>query len=121
MSDYRDFKIGQKVWRAKWDKIEEGVVVGTKKVSFTNTGSMYDNPKGEYVAFIATFDKPHPTNGFHYDLEEQTYAWKFFPNEVDAYRVLAREAYDRKLEALEKAKQWDEIYVKASDFVRRNK
>ena len=83
----RDYKIGETVYRAKWDKVETGVVRSKRRVSISNSGSSYEDCNGKYVEFVAQFNE--------YDWIGQTYAWKFFRDPKDAYTVLARELKER--------------------------
>ena len=90
----RDYKIGETVYRAKWDKVETGVVTSKRRVSISNQGTSYEDPNGEYVEFIAQFGS---------DWVGQTYAWRFFRHQKDAYKrlvfeIAARiEEYERKI------------------------
>ena len=83
----RNYEIGEAVYCAKWDKVETGIVRSKRRVSISNSGTSYEDPDGKYVEFLAQFGE--------HDWLGQTYAWKFFRDQRDAYKVLAREIKER--------------------------
>ena len=82
-----NYTIGETVYRAKWDKVETGIVRSKHRVSISNSGTSYDDPKGDYVEFLAQFGE--------WDWVGQTYEWKFFRHQRDAYNRLAYEIEER--------------------------
>ena len=108
MSYYeRNYRIGETVYRAKWDKIEAGIVRSKHKVSISNSGTSYDDPNGEYTEFIAQFGE--------YDWVGQTYAWKFFRNPKDAYKKLVYEIKERITEYEREIAKWHQFLVTAEE------
>lgn len=77
----RDLIIGAKVYRANWDRIEEGEVVRISRVRYTSDGREYEDKTGPYICYHASF---------RYDHESQTYQWKWFYKIEDAKRDLAK-------------------------------
>lgn len=79
-------KVGDVVWRAKYDHIEKGVVVDLRQVRHVSTGSVMESDKGEHVEFVAQFG---------YDYVRQTYQWKFFDSREKALADLQRQIETR--------------------------
>lgn len=92
------FEIDDIVYRAKWEKIEEGKVVSISPCSIANSGSPYYDSKGEYTLYVAKFGD--------YQYEEQTYPWKFFKDKKSAYQRLAWELESRIDEHTKQITKW---------------
>jgi hypothetical protein len=105
-SEERNYTIGETVYRAKWDKVEAGIVRSKRRVSISNSGGSYEDPDGKYVEFVAQFND--------YDWVGQTYAWKFFRHPRDAYRRLAYEIKERIDEYERKIAEWRK-YLEAAE------
>jgi hypothetical protein len=98
------FKIGDKVYRAKWDTIQEGEVVRTQRVSISNSGTSYEDVHGKYIEYIAKFGKDNWA-----EYVGQTYPWKFFSDKKLAYRRLAYEIEDRIDEYQKKIRELEDV------------
>lgn len=70
--DKQDFVVGATVYRAGYDKVEEGKVVKVYPCRLNRHGDPEEDPKGEHTAYCARFDAG--LSGF----EVQTYHWRFF-------------------------------------------
>lgn len=103
----RNYRIGETVYRAGWNKVETGIVRSKRRVSISNSGSSYEDPNGAYVEFLAQFNQ--------YDWVGQTYAWKFFRDPRDAYKRLAYEIKERIAEYEHKIAEWRESLEAAEE------
>lgn len=81
----RDLVVGAKVYRANYDRIEEGVVIRVSRchISEFGNGSPEERDNGEHPYYVAEF----PGGGWH-SYEGQVYQWKFFTNLTDARKNL---------------------------------
>jgi hypothetical protein len=70
--DKKDFVVGAKVYRAGYDKVEEGEVVNVFPCRINSRGDPVEDPSGPHTAYCARFGVG--LSGF----ELQTYHWKFF-------------------------------------------
>ena len=95
----RDLVIGARVYRAGYDKIEEGEVKRIDRVryveSYFSCPQEVEDPSGPYTRYTACFG----ANSW----ESQTYQWRFFFKIEDARKDLVKKlrerAKDRRVDA----------------------
>lgn len=100
----RDLVIGAKVYRAGYDKVEEGEVKSIARVryveSYFGSPREVEDPEGLYTRYTACFGS---------DWEHQTYQWAFFFNIADARKTLAQKLRDRAKEHRDDAARCDAL------------
>lgn len=92
--------LGAKVYRARWDRIEEGKVRRLDRVRFDSDGREVEDLTGPYTRYVACFGS---------DWEGQTYQWKWFHRIDDAKRELAKQLRDRAKDKRQEADRWDAL------------
>lgn len=99
------FVIGDLVYRARWDRVEEGRVVRIQRIKLDRQGnSLGEHPDGDYIETHAKFGS---------DYEKQTYCWKFFPRIETAHARLAELAQGQADDKRREAAKWDALVEKA--------
>jgi hypothetical protein len=88
----RDFVIGATVYRANFDRIEEGVVRKVGRCDDPNYGEKAD---GKYPYYLAEFKRGRGAASG--DWESQTFSWKWFATR-DAARKKLRESIEGRIE-----------------------
>ena len=96
----RDLVIGARVYRAGYDKIEEGTVRRIERIRYDYEYHEVEDPNGPYTRYIACF-------GFEW--ESQTTQYKFFYRVEDARKKLAEKLRDRAKDARQEADRWDAL------------
>jgi len=94
-------KVGDTVFRVKYDKIEDGEIVRSYRGIYSSSGEWIPKTDGNRVCFVARFGT--------FDYLGQTYEWKFFVNVKNARTALARQARQYAEECRNKAVTWDKI------------
>lgn len=80
--------LGAKVWRAGYDKVEEGKVIRVFPCRLNGHGDPIEDPAGLHICYGAEFYD-------HQRYEQQTYPWKFFAKESVARWRLVRDLKSR--------------------------
>lgn len=105
LKSQHQFVIGDTVYRARWDRIEEGRVTRIQRIKLDRQGnSLGPHPDGEYVESTAKFGS---------DYDSQTYCWKFFPRVETAQARLAELAQGQADDKRREAAKWDALVEKA--------
>lgn len=104
------FTLGQKVYRAQFhsDKIEIGTITEIYWCDLNNQGHIIPKENGEYVCYCASF-----VNGPDY-FSKQTYPWRFFDNERDAYKQVANQASRHIRDLQRELDKWVSIVAEAT-------
>lgn len=96
----RDLVIGARVYRAYWDRIEEGEVCRISRVGYTSDGREYEDKSGPYTCYHANFRGTY---------ESQTHQWKWFFKIADAERDLVRQLRRRAEDSRRDAAKWEDL------------
>lgn len=92
----RDIVVGAKVYRAAWDRIEEGVVRRVSKCRFRSTwggGDFVEDETGDHDFYVAQFGGDASGHGGEW--VEQTYQWRWFIDVEKAKKELVRQLRSR--------------------------
>jgi hypothetical protein len=104
-ANQHQFVIGDAVFRANWDRVEEGRVIRIQRIKLDSQGnSRGAYPDGDFIETTAKFGG---------DYESQTYCWKFFPRVETAQSRLAELAASHAEEKRREAARWDALVEKA--------
>jgi hypothetical protein len=93
--------VGARVYRANYNRIEEGEVRKIDRVRFTANREEED-PNGPVIRYWASFND-------HNIWESQTYQWKWFFRREDAQKDLVQRARDRAKDLRAEADRWDAL------------
>jgi hypothetical protein len=104
----RDLVVWARVYRAGYDKIEEGTVRSIERIRFETSAwsgvpREIVDPQGDKIRYWASFSDNH--TGW----ESQTYQWKWFFKLEDAKKDLARKLTERAKDLRAEADRWDAL------------
>ena len=106
IEDAKHFVVGAKVYRAAWERIEEGVLRKVERCHIRANGNLVEDVRGDHARYVAQFGGSSPYNG---DWVEQTYAWKFFWSEAGARKALVSQLHRRINEKLVDIRRWEAL------------
>jgi hypothetical protein len=86
--DAAELVVGATVYRARYDRVETGVVRRVSRAKVTSSGGTEEDEHGEYPYYVAQF-------GGRGDWDGQTHSWKWFAQKERARRDLARQICNR--------------------------
>lgn len=101
----RDLVVGAKVYRAAYDRIEEGEVRRIDRVRYGSTWENHreiEDPNGPYARYHAEF-------GSGDRWESQIYQWKWFFRREDAAKRLAEKLTEHATDLRAQADRWDAL------------
>lgn len=111
----RDLVVGAKVWRARSDRIEEGVVRRVEIGRFLSNGDFVASASGHARNYVASFGASGYGPG---DWESQTYQWRFFLDKRRAHADLVRQLRRRVEEYQREIKKWEALMAEHEAFSR---
>jgi len=97
----RDLVVGARVYRAEWDRIEEGTIERIDRVRFDYDAREVEDPDGPYPRYFACFGPGR--------WESQTFQWKWFFRIEDAKKDLIKKLRDRAKDRRDEADKWDAL------------